>query len=120
MGRSSLIAFSFVLSIICPFRKDLLRLVVFFVSMWLAFDFAYVNLPEPVFLKRFAAARFVFIFGITFSLILNDFAKKIHDQRLFTKSSLFQFIIQYQKMNIKYIKIIGVSNYGRLTPECFY
>jgi len=86
LGRSSLIAFSFVLSIMCPFRKDLLRLVVFFVSMWLAFDFEYVNLPEPVFLKRFAAARFVFILGINFSLTLNDFAKN-------TLSAVFYKII---------------------------
>jgi len=112
LGRSSLIDFSFVLSIICFFRKDLLRLVVFFVSMWLPFDFAYVNFPEPVFLKRFAAARFVFILGINFSLTLNDLAK----------SSLFQFqfFIKYQKNNIKYIKIIGVSNDSKLTPEGFY
>jgi hypothetical protein len=69
--------------------------------MWLPFDFAYANFPEPVFLKRFAAARFVFILGINFSLALNDLAN----------SSLFQFqfLIQYQKKNIKYIKIIGVS-----------
>jgi len=32
--------------------------------MWLACDFENLNLPEPVFLNRFAAALFVFIFGI--------------------------------------------------------
>ena len=36
--------------------------------MWLAWDLVYTNLPDPVFLKRFAAPRFVFILGITFSL----------------------------------------------------
>jgi hypothetical protein len=38
--------------------------VVFLVSIWLAFDFEKTNLPAPVFLKRFAAALFVLIFGM--------------------------------------------------------
>jgi len=39
-------------------------LVVFLVRIWFAFDFLYTILPLPVVLKRLAAARFVFIFGI--------------------------------------------------------
>jgi len=35
--------------------------------MWPALDFEWLYVPVPVLLKRFAAARFVFIFGIFFS-----------------------------------------------------
>ena len=49
---------------ICRRRSWRFRLVVFLVRMWLACDFAYVYLPDPVLLKRLAAERFVFIFGI--------------------------------------------------------
>jgi len=47
-----------------PFRSARFRLVVFFVSMWLACDFENLNFPVPVFLNLLAAARFVFIFGM--------------------------------------------------------
>ena len=54
-----------VLSDICVLRKNLFRLVDFFVRMWLACDLKNLNLPEPVFENRFAAALFVLIFGIS-------------------------------------------------------
>jgi len=53
-----------VLSATCCLRKARFRLVVFLVKMWLAWDFENLNFPVPVFLNRFAAARFVLIFGI--------------------------------------------------------
>jgi hypothetical protein len=104
----------------CGFRKDLFRFVVFFVSIWLPCDFAYENFPEPVFLKRFAAARFVLILGISLSLILDD-CEKSKSSETFTQTSIykFQFSIQYQKKDVKYTEIIGVSNKGRLTPESY-
>ncbi len=64
LGSRSFIFFLFVLSTVCLCRSARLRFVVFFVKIWLAFDFENINLPVPVFLKRFAAARFVLIFGI--------------------------------------------------------
>jgi len=45
-------------------RSRRVLLVGFLVRMWLLKALALTNLPVPVFLKRFAAPRFVFIFGI--------------------------------------------------------
>jgi hypothetical protein len=52
------------LSMTSDFLKERFRLRVFFVRMWLAWDFEYLNLPVPVFLNRFAADLLVLIFGI--------------------------------------------------------
>ena len=52
------------------FRRARFLLVVFFVRMWLACDLEYTIFPVPVVLKRFAAPRFVFIFGIFLSSFL--------------------------------------------------
>jgi hypothetical protein len=41
-------------------------LVVFLVRMWFPKALLLTIFPDPVFLKRLAAPRFVFIFGITF------------------------------------------------------
>jgi hypothetical protein len=41
-----------------------LRLLLFFVRMWRRCDWPRLKLPVPVFLKRLAAPRFVFNFGI--------------------------------------------------------
>ena len=49
-------------------RRCLLRLVVFFVRIWLLPSLLNMNLPLAVFVKRFAAERFVFNFGISVSL----------------------------------------------------
>jgi len=46
--------------------------VVFLVSIWLECDFEKTNLPVPVFLKRFAAALFVFIFGMLYFLLYSS------------------------------------------------
>jgi hypothetical protein len=43
-------------------------LVVFLVRMWLPKALLLMIFPDPVFLKRFAAPRLVFIFGITYLL----------------------------------------------------
>jgi hypothetical protein len=56
-------------------RNDLLRLVVFLVKIWLPKDFEKTNFPDPVFLKRFAAARFVLILGIFNVLLIEHFSK---------------------------------------------
>ena len=48
-----------------PFRRCRFRLVVIFVRIWLRYALRRLTFPEPVKLNRFAAARFVFIFGIT-------------------------------------------------------
>jgi hypothetical protein len=53
--------------IICARRNDRFRFLVFDVKMWLAWDFLNTTLPVPVVLNRFAADRFVFIFGMVFS-----------------------------------------------------
>ena len=68
MGSSSFISLLSGLLISWLFLKLLLRLDVFLVKIWLAFDFENTNLPVPVFLKRFAAALLVLIFGIVFLL----------------------------------------------------
>ena len=57
------------LSIIWRFLKDRFRLVDLWVRMWFAWDFEKTTLPVPVFLKRFAAALFVFILGILYHLL---------------------------------------------------
>ena len=44
-----------------------MRFEFFFVKMWLAYALERANLPPPVRLKRLAAPRLVFIFGIIFS-----------------------------------------------------
>jgi hypothetical protein len=59
-----------VLSITFFRRRERFRLRVFLVRMWLPWDLEKVYLPVPVFLNRFAAARFVLIFGIE-SLLCN-------------------------------------------------
>ena len=55
---------------IWPCRNERFRLVVFLVKIWLECDFENVYLPDPVFLNRLAADRFVLIFGM-----LNPFLK---------------------------------------------
>jgi hypothetical protein len=57
--------------------------------MWLPYDFAYANLPEPVFLKRFAAARFVLILGINLSLFTG--LVKNHILKVFSRPQFFHF-----------------------------
>ena len=57
------------------FRRFRLRFVVFFVRIWLANDLEYVILPVPVTLKRFAAPRFVFIFGMLSILSFSNVQK---------------------------------------------
>ncbi len=52
----------------CFFLKALFRFLVFFVNIWLAWDFENIYFPVPVFLNLFAAALFVLIFGIFSSL----------------------------------------------------
>lgn len=59
--------FVFAWSIKVDFRKFLFLFVDFFVRMWLLYAFILLILPDPVFVKRFAAARFVFTFGIFLS-----------------------------------------------------
>jgi len=46
------------------FLMTLLRFRVLEVKIWFDPAFLYMNFPVPVFLKRLAAARLVFIFGI--------------------------------------------------------
>ena len=72
LGSSRLISRRSDLAIRCGVRPDRLRLVVFFVRMWLANDFRYTILPFPVFLKRLAAARLVLIFGINLSPLFKN------------------------------------------------
>ncbi len=72
-GNRRLISLRSDFAISCGWRSLRLRLVVFLVSIWLAQDFRYTILPVPVFLKRLAAARFVFIFGITLTPKINFF-----------------------------------------------
>lgn len=57
-----------VLSTVPGFLRVRFLFVVFFVKMWFAWDFENLIFPVPVTLKRFAAPRFVFIFGIVFVL----------------------------------------------------
>lgn len=57
-------ALRLVLSTMWDFLNERFRLVVFLVKIWFACDFEKINLPVPVLRNRFAAARFVFIFGI--------------------------------------------------------
>ena len=45
-------------------RKCRLRFVDFFVNIWFIYDWDRLNRPLAVVLNRFAAPRFVFIFGI--------------------------------------------------------
>src|SRR5687768_4550266 len=52
-----------------PFLSRFFRLRDFLVRMWLWLAWKRLSSPDPVFLKRFAAARFVFIFGIRYSRI---------------------------------------------------
>src|SRR3954471_8330801 len=47
-----------------PARRWRLVLVTFEVRIWRIFDWPRLNLPVPVFLKRFAAPEWVFNFGI--------------------------------------------------------
>src|SRR5690349_12088816 len=46
-------------------RRPRLRLVAFFVRMWLLNAWPHLNLPDAVLRNRFAAARLVFILGMT-------------------------------------------------------
>jgi len=57
-----------------------LRLVTFEVRMWRLKACPRLNLPVPVFLKRFAAPLCVLSFGITF-LVYNKMAKSGHQRR---------------------------------------
>ena len=50
-------------------RKLRLRLELFLVRICLAWEWRLRNNPEAVLLKRFAAPRFVFIFGMIISLV---------------------------------------------------
>ncbi len=50
-------------------RRFLLRFVDFFVRIWLLPSLLNMNFPDPVLVKRFAAERFVFSFGISVSLL---------------------------------------------------
>ncbi len=58
--------FTFVASVIAAFLRFLFLLEDFFVKIWLLYALFLFNCPVPVFLKRFAAALFVFIFGIVY------------------------------------------------------
>ena len=69
-GSSNRISLLSDLAIIFGCLSDRFRLVVFLVKMWLACDFLKTNLPVPVRLKRLAAARLVFIFGMKILLHL--------------------------------------------------
>jgi len=69
-GSSNRISLRSDLAIIFGCLSDRFRLVVFLVKIWLACDFLKTNLPVPVRLNRFAAARLVFIFGMIFLLHL--------------------------------------------------
>lgn len=53
--------------IYCVWRSARLRFVVFLLRIWLPWDLANLIFPDPVRLKRFAAALFVLIFGIRYS-----------------------------------------------------
>jgi hypothetical protein len=64
LGSSNRISLLSGLVIIFGCLSDLFRLVVFLVKIWLPCDFLKTNLPVPVRLKRLAAARLVFIFGM--------------------------------------------------------
>jgi hypothetical protein len=63
-GVIRLIDLTLVSEISVSFLMPLLRFRVLEVKMWLDPAFLYMNFPDPVFLKRLAAARLVFIFGI--------------------------------------------------------
>src|ERR1700686_945752 len=52
---------------VVDFASPRFRPGLFFVRMWLLKAFALLNLPEAVFLNRFAAPRCVFSFGISLS-----------------------------------------------------
>jgi hypothetical protein len=67
LGNSNFISLRSDLAMRCAFLSLLFRLVVFFVRIWLAHDFLYTIFPVPVFLKRLAAARLVFILGMNSS-----------------------------------------------------
>jgi hypothetical protein len=45
--------------------------------MWLEWDFLNLNFPDPVFLKRLAAALHVLIFGILSSLYITISKKEM-------------------------------------------
>jgi len=63
-GVIRLIDLTLVSEISFSFLRLLLRFRVLEVKIWLDPAFLYMNFPVPVFLKRLAAARLVFIFGI--------------------------------------------------------
>jgi len=63
-GIIRLIDLTLTSEICVSFLRSLLRLRVLEVKRWLDPAFLYMNFPVPVFLKRFAAARLVFIFDI--------------------------------------------------------
>jgi len=69
-GSSNRISLRSDLAIIFGCLSDRFRLVVFLVKIWLPCDFLKTNLPVPVRLKRLAAARLVFIFGMKILLHL--------------------------------------------------
>lgn len=62
-----MIRFSSALATRVAERSRRFRFVDFLVRMWLLFARNRRTLPPPVFRSRFAAARLVFIFGISFS-----------------------------------------------------
>jgi hypothetical protein len=64
-GISFRIAFSLVWSRMADFRSCRFRFVVFGVMIWLVLALLLLIFPVPVTEKRFAAPRWVFIFGIT-------------------------------------------------------
>jgi hypothetical protein len=62
---SLLMLFTFAELITSDFRMLLFLLVVFLVRMWLPKALLLMIFPDPVFLKRFAAPRLVFSFGMS-------------------------------------------------------
>jgi hypothetical protein len=63
---SLLMLFAFAESTIPDFLMLRFLLVVFLVRMWFPKALLLTIFPDPVFLKRFAAPRFVFIFGMSY------------------------------------------------------
>ena len=63
-GRIRLIPLWSAAETISLWRRPRFLLVDFLVRIWLEYALLRFNFPEPVFLKRFAAPLFVFIFGM--------------------------------------------------------
>jgi hydrogenase/urease accessory protein HupE len=64
------------------FLRFLLRFVVFVVRMWLALAWCLRTFPLPVSLKRFAAPRCVFSFGILLPLVSKLPAEAVQSVRI--------------------------------------